>query len=441
MTFSPAHLFPKLPQDRSVVWWVALSGGLDSCVLLHALVSLKLGVEVRALHVNHQISPNATAWQGHCVAFCESLNVPCEAISVNVENSGRGIEDAAREARYSVFTQYLGENECLLTAHHADDQAETMLLRLMRGTGTRGLAAMAQQRPIGKGFLCRPLLGFTRADLEAYALANDLRWVDDESNANDDYDRNLLRNKVFPVLRERWPEFAAKWQQTADICAQNEILLDELADGDLKLACLKSELVGTSISLAFFEGLSLGRRHNLLRRWLRVEGLTTPEQHHLAQIERQLLGARQDTEAQVSWGNLVMRIFRNRLYALPLQDLPAIASQIVPFNGQMNLPNCFQLSAVYCEASELPLLDSKLPDLHCRFRQGGERCKPVGRAHSQTLKRLFQEYEVSPWLRDALPLIYSGDTLVAVADLWICEGFQVNSAGYRLKYLRNTHEP
>lgn len=439
MTFSIATLQPHLPQTHAGIWWVALSGGLDSCVLLHSLAALHLPVRLHALHINHQISPNAHAWQTHCADLCARLNIAFSSVKVDVKNSGRGIEDAAREARYAVFEQHIKRGDYLLTAHHADDQAETLLLRLMRGTGPRGLAAMAQQRSLGQGTLCRPLLNFSRAELEEYARTQGLSWINDESNADDHYDRNYLRNQVMPLLRERWPAFAGKWQQTAELCAANESLIEELATQDLMLADFKPARVGTSISLAYAESLSVARRHNLIRTWLRGQGLSTPEQQHLQQIEQQIIGGRQDAETQVTWGDVSLRVYRQRIYALPLADLPRVPDLPLEFAPTIPLSVGFQFAFEYLESSNKPLLNPNLPNLHLRFRQGGERCRPVGRAHSQTLKRLLQDYGLEPWLRESLPLVYSGDDLVAVADLWICEGFQVEGAGFWLGYSSNPY--
>lgn len=444
MVFSPERLQTYLPHPALGIWWVAFSGGLDSCVLLHALAALKLPVELRALHVNHQISPNANDWQAHCEVVCRNLSVACVAVKIDVIKAGRGLEDAARDARYQVFEQHLREGDVLFTAHHADDQAETLLLRLMRGAGPRGLAAMSRSRSLGRAQLYRPLLDFTRTELEAYATQQSLIWVNDESNADDHYDRNFLRNQVLPLLRERWPHMAQKWQQTAELCAANESLIDELAAQDLVQADLRSECVGTSISLGALKTLSIARRHNLLRHWLRGEGLSLPEQLHLAQFEQQIIHGRQDAETQVNWAEVSMRVFRGRLYALPLADLPRVdTSSAIPFElvgaQSIPLPTGTFLRCELADRGELGL-DPDLPDLQVSFRQGGERCKPAGRAHSQTLKRLLQNYAVEPWLREALPLIYSGDTLVAVSDLWICEGCQVPQGGYKLRHLWRTEK-
>ena len=435
MIFSTDQLEKYLPQTYSAVWWIALSGGLDSCVLLHSLSALGLPVKLRAFHVNHQISPNSSNWQQHCADLCAQLNVPFVAVKVDVKNSGRGIEDAAREARYAVFEQHLQAGDYLFTAHHADDQAETLLLRLMRGAGPRGLAAMSQKRMLGKGTLYRPLLHFTRSELEEYALAHDLTWVNDESNSDDHYDRNFLRNQVMPLLRERWPQFAQKWQQTVELCASSEALIEVLALQDLALADFGSAILGTSLNLSYVESLSTVRRHNLIRTWLRRQGLSRPEQQHLNQFEQQIIGARQDAETCVSWGDVSLNIYRGRLYALPWVDWSQDAQSHFDLAPVNDLPGNFRLRVDLKESSDRPLLNPELPNLHLRFRQGGERCRPIGRAHSQTLKRLLQEYGMEPWLRQSLPLIYSDNQLVAVADLWVCEGFQ-SASGYRLTYER-----
>lgn len=421
LTFSPAALRAYLPDGGNTagaVYWVGFSGGLDSTVLLHALVQLQLPVTIRALHINHQISPHADQWQAQCSAICAQLGIEFTAEKVNVINSGKGIEDAARAARYAVFERHVGAADFLLTAHHANDQAETLLLRLLRGTGPRGLAAMAAQRPLGQATLVRPLLNFSRTQLESYAREHQLRWVEDESNQDDAYDRNFLRNQVLPLLAARWPSFQRKWQQTAELCAEQELLLEAIAQEDLTCSAPRTERIGQSIDLVLLRSLSPVRQQNLLRYWLRGAGYSTPEQSHWQQIQAQLLLGRDDAEANVSWGDASLRVFRTRLYLLPAR-LPAMALTLLETSDNQSLR-----------------LKMGLPNLHIRARVGGERCKPAGRHHSQTLKKLLQEYAVEPWLREQLALVYSGDELVAVADLWVCDGFvaEAGEAGYRLSW-------
>ncbi len=424
--FSPAALRAYLPDlakcAQGTVCWVGFSGGLDSTVLLHALAQLQLPVTLRALHINHQISPHANQWQEQCAAVCAQLGVELVAERVAVVNRGKGIEDAAREARYAVFTRYLRAGDMLLTAHHANDQAETLLLRLLRGTGPRGLAAMAMQRPLGAGTLVRPLLTVSRAELETYGREHQLQWVEDESNQDDAYGRNFLRNQVMPLLARRWPVFMRKWQQTAELCAEQEQLLEAIAREDLHTAATRRERIGQSIDLAFLCSLSPVRQQNLLRYWLRSAGYNTPEQSHWRQIQQQLLLGREDAEANVTWGDLSLRVFRQRLYLLPAA-LPVLTLDMV------------EQGVVERSDDGAARLKVGLPDLHIRYRQGGERCKPAGRHHSQTLKKLLQEYALEPWLRDDLPLVYSGDTLVAVGDLWVCSGYTAE-AGEQGLHLR-----
>lgn len=420
--FSPAALGVHLPDlgnaAEGASCWVGFSGGLDSTVLLHALAQLSLPVTLRALHINHQISPQADQWQAQCAAICAQLGIEFSAEKVSVINCGKGIEDAAREARYAVFESYVSEGDYLLTAHHANDQAETLLLRLLRGTGPRGLAAMAAQRPLGQATLVRPLLNFTRAQLETYAREHQLRWVEDESNQDDGYDRNFLRNQVLPLLATRWPGFMRKWQQTAELCAEQELLLESIALEDLAAAAPRAARIGQSMDLALLRLLSPVRQQNLLRYWLRSAGYCTPEQSHWRQIQAQLLQGREDAEANVTWGDVSLRLFRARLYLLPAQ-LPTMTLALDEANDHTS-----------------PRLKVNLPQLHTRTRVGGERCKPAGRNHSQTLKKLLQEYHLEPWLRAQLPLVYSGDELVAAGDLWVCEGFvaEAGEAGYSLHW-------
>jgi tRNA(Ile)-lysidine synthase len=443
MTFSSAVLESLLPKgDTTQRLWVALSGGLDSVVLLHALASLNLATPLRALHVNHQISPHANRWQQHCESLCAELQVPFHAEVVQVERAGHGLEDAARVARYAVFERHLQAGDFLLTAHHADDQVETFFLRLLRGAGPRGLAAMAQQRPLGVGYLYRPLLTFSRAELQTYADIHQLTWVEDESNLDTHYDRNYLRQRVIPLLQERWPQLQRRIQQSADLWADSEALLMELAEQDSHQCKPRPERLGQSLCLLALAQLTIARRHNVLRYWLRNLGFDMPEQLHLQQFEQQLMAARQDAEVALGWGNLVLHRYRGRLYVLP-RPSPQTSAQVQQIQAfalnaqtaQVPLPNGGDLTFEYCEeVSGLNCLSAHLRDLSLRWRQGGERCRPAGRAHSQTLKRLLQEYALEPWWRDALPLVFSSDELVAVGDLWVCHGFvaTVGQPGYRL---------
>lgn len=443
MAFSPAALAAVLPKDDTIKrLWVGLSGGLDSMVLLHALAALRLPVPVLALHVNHQLSPHAAAWQTHCAEWCQVWHIPFFAAAVQVESRGRGLEDAARVARYQVYEEYVEENDLLLTAHHADDQLETVLLRLLRGAGPRGLAAMSRRRRLGKGEIFRPLLDFSRAELEAYARAHQLRWVEDESNLDVHYARNFLRHEIIPRLQQRWPRLQQRVQTTADLCADSEALVEVLAAEDLTRVDVRHERAGQSLDLTMLEQWSDARRHNLLRYWLRTQQFEMPERVHLAQFEQQLIAGREDSVAAVTWGSLVLRRYRGRLYVEPYCAVEncALANQpftLGPHSSEVVLSSGDRLLFEYrAQALERGHLRAGLQNLSIRGRVGGERCQPEGRSHSQALKKLLQEYRLEPWWRDRLPLVYAGEQLVAVGDLWVCKGFAASPGqpGYRLDW-------
>ncbi len=401
-------------------WWVGFSGGLDSTVLLHLLKSSCPHWPIRAIHVNHQISPNANDWQRHCEQLCQQWGVNLIVEKVSVKNQGHGIEDAARSARYAAFKKHLMLNDYLLTAHHADDQAETLLLRLLRGTGSRGLSGIAVERVFDQRQntkLLRPLLPFTRDEILSYANQHQLQWIEDESNFSEEYDRNYLRLQVMPLLQSRWPKFQLKWNQTAQLCAETETLLTEMAVADLQAINLRDERIGKSINRELFFQLSIPRQHNLLRYWLSIQGYSVPEQQHWQQIESQIFSEKTDSSINLQWGNVSLRVYQNKIFALPL---------ILP---ELTLSMTHSIADV-----SIRLLRSDLPNIHTRTRAGGERCRPAGRNHSQTLKKCLQEFGLEPWLRDSVPLIYSGDNLVAVGDLWVCAEYlaEKNQQGLKL---------
>lgn len=414
-------------------WWVAYSGGLDSAVLLHGLVAADPGVPVLALHVHHGLSAFADQWQTQCEVQCAALGVELVVEKVTVTAAGRGIEDAARAARYQAFERHLQPGDGLLLAHHQDDQAETLLLRLLRGSGPRGLAGMAASRPVGVGTLFRPLLEIPRALLEQQAHAWSLRWVDDDSNAAEVFDRNYLRLQVLPALQRRWPDFARQWQQSADLCRQSDRLQQDIAAEDWRRAGWRCERLGSSVDLEYLRGLSAFRRGNLLRYWTEQLLLELPERAHLDEVETQLIAGRDDSVAEVSWGGVRLRRFRDRLYLLPAEEGAAVALPPAPLLWDGRQPLVWGGWQLRLE----PVSDGgfRLPPAGFAVirRQGGERCHPHSRQHSQTLKKLLQEAEVEPWLRAELPLLTANGEIAVVADLWFCRGWAAEAGqGYRL---------
>jgi tRNA(Ile)-lysidine synthase len=423
---TPPIALDTLQPAAGACGWVGFSGGLDSTVLLHWLVQQRPAWPVRAVHVNHGLSPNAGQWQHQCEQICRELGVELQVVKVALEAAVGNLEAAAREARYHAFTQVLSRGDVLLLAQHQDDQAETLLYRLMRGAGTRGLAAMAAERPLGVARLCRPLLQVDRAELEAYAQKHALRWVEDESNTDVSFDRNYIRHRVLPVLHQRWPAAARSLARSAQLSRANDTLLTEYAAADLRSMDEQTVAMGFCLSAPKLASISAPRRHNLLRHWLEQRFNQLPTGKALAEIDGQLIQA-EGHGALVVAGAVTLRRFNQGLYALhlPLQWQPA------PGQPALKWPDITQ-PVILPGGDALTLQPATgvgigarwlQGEVHIQWRVGGERCTPAGRAHSQTLKKLLQEYRVPTWLRARVPLLYINGELAAVADYWVCRRF------------------
>ncbi len=420
MSFESADLRDALQGlPDTTRWLVGLSGGVDSVVLLHSLLSLELDQPIIAIHVNHGLSANAAQWEQHCRSLCDQWEVPLECCKVDVVNQGKGIEDAARLSRYNAMSQFMQQGDVLLLAHHQDDQAETMLFRLLRGAGPYGLSAMDFCRNFSQGYIARPLLNFSKESLRQYALLNELIWMEDDSNDDISFDRNYLRQQVMPVLEERWPGFASRWQRSAEACHQSDKLSHDLSLLDLERCDEIKERWGYSLCFASLSLLPRYRRNNLLRNWVRLRGFEIMERKHLEEADKQLFEAAV-SGAVVQWANTALRLYSERLYLTPVQKAQALSTTL-RWHGQapLTLEDGSELHA----RQSFNGLRAKAEGYEVRWRVGGERCQPEGRRHSQTLKKLLQEYGLEPWLRDRVPLIYSDGELAAVGDLWVCKDF------------------
>lgn len=408
-----AHLLSRLAPWRSApAWRVALSGGLDSTVLLHLLAQLAKHESLpplSAIHIHHGLQAVADAWPEHCRRLCARLGVPLRVEYVQVD-SGASLERAARDARYAALANALGQGECLLTAQHRDDQVETVLFRLFRGAGVRGLAGMPAERTLGVGWLLRPLLDCSRAELESYARSQGLEWIDDPSNASDDLDRNYLRNQVLPDISHRWPSAAESIVRSAGHLAESQALLDELAQLDLAKADERSEYAGMSLpSLALepLAGLGDPRQRNALRHWLARHALL-PDSAHWAGWQT-LRDARADAEPVWRLADGELRRAEGRLWWLSnawLNFLPQERDWI-----EVSSP-------LYLTGNGSLHFHGGLPagPLRVRYRQGGEVMSLAGRGR-RDLKRLLNEAGVPAFLRGRLPLLWRADELLGVASL------------------------
>ena len=414
------------------------SGGRDSSVLLHALTGLRAhlpgDLEIRAVHVDHGLSAHAGAWSQHCAAVCSALALPCQILRVNAKpQSGESPEAAARGARYQAITALIEAGDVLLTAHHQDDQAETLLLQLLRGAGPHGLAAMPAHAPFGAGWLARPLLDVTAVELASYTEQHQLSWIEDPSNFDTGFERNYLRHEVMPHFKRQWPAVSRTLSRAAAHAAEAASVLDALADSDMQSVQGPAQ---DTLSVSGLLKLDEARQRNVLRRWFRRQNILVPATVHLQHIQHDILNAAADSIPCVGWGSVKQgaeaRRYRDLIYAMP--RLPVHNPDTI-LTWDMRQPltlagvGTFTASPVPGEGIKASLLTEH--SVSVRFRQGGERCRPAGRGHTHELRKLFQERGVPPWQRDRLPLIYIGDELAAVANLWVCEPFHaaVNEPG------------
>lgn len=400
---------------------LALSGGLDSSVLLHLLAAAKQTIpfQLHAMHVHHGLSSNADAWADFCMQQCQLLNVPLEVVRVQLDlNSKQGIEAAARQLRYEALFDFKVNGitpDFVVTAHHQDDQAETLLLQLFRGAGVKGLASMATIDESRR--LMRPLLDMSRQTLQEYAEQHNIPWCNDESNDNTQYERNFVRHDVMPVLATRYQSVKSVLARTASHLAEANDLLDTLAKIDADKL-----LQNNSLCLQALTALDLARAKNLLRWWFSQNQLAMPTSEHLTEIIQQLFNAKSDANIKIQLQNLSLKRYQQRAYLC----IERIAEPFdLTWNGEshLSLPNGGQLYFKQVVGSGLALKHG-MTKLRITNRDGGERFKPDVLRPTRTLKHLLQEANIPPWQRVHLPLIYWHDTLALVPNIGVAHELQ-----------------
>jgi len=435
MAFTPDKLIPLLQsQSRMSRLLVAFSGGMDSHVLLHALCQIQdeIVVPVSAVYADHGLQAESAKWAEHCRQVCEALNTPFQSLALTIHRQpGESLEAAAREARYAAFSALVGEGDLLVTAHHQDDQAETLLLQLLRGAGPAGLAAMPASKAFASGCHIRPLLAFSHDDLRQYAQQCDLRWIEDSSNQNDAFDRNYLRNKVIPLIKQRWPSMNATMARSASHCAEAVEVLND----DVKRALDKwlTDDVQTLPVAPLLEMTDAQLKH-LLRGWIERLGLPAINHHKLENIRSNLLNAGPDRMPVIAWSGGELRRYQGKVYlGQPLKSFDS--TLCLPWPGHLPLRLPADLGEISLVPSPWGLCKDKVTSGCCeiRFRQGGETLRPAGRGISITLKQLFQEHSIPPWLRDRIPLLYIDKELAAVSDFCFAEPFIAQKCDEALK--------
>ncbi|MGH8615276.1 MAG: tRNA lysidine(34) synthetase TilS [Gammaproteobacteria bacterium] len=424
--FTSENLFEALrrfpPAGRYVP---AISGGVDSMVLLHALVSLPQAQhKINPIHINHGLSPDSKARAKLCQRACARLAVPVTVLDIDARSPpGESPEAWARDLRYGAMETMMRPGDMIVTAHHRDDNCETLLLQLLRGAGPHGLAAMPECRSLGCGWLGRPLLGYSRDQLLAYASRHELDWIDDASNRDLRYARNFLRRQVMPSLKQRWPGCGSTLARATKQQAEAAMLLDRLAENDLGSVVEPTN----GLDVAAFKSLEHPRLRNALRFWIRRLGFSLPSEAKLDQIVKTVLGAKPDASPCVAWRGAEVRRYRNKVYLLapsgplgPRSLLTWTPNETVSIAGGT-------LYAVRALGRGIKVSAFERGHLEVRLRTGGERCRPVGHAHHKPLKKLLQEAAIPPWVRERIPLIYVGGELAAVAGHWVCHSFQASA--------------
>ena len=405
---------------------IAYSGGLDSHVLLHLMSQLRAQNSewsLRAVHVHHGLSPHADRWVEHCRTVCVDLNIDfhCEYLHESLP-TGESVEAWARQARYAALEKSLTPGAILLTAHTQNDQAETVLLQLLRGAGPKGLAAMPQQQVFASGLLFRPLLNLTRQQLHEYALQQKFSWIEDESNADHRFDRNFLRHRIIPVLRERWPQLEKNISRSAQHCAEAISGLEDLARLDLSAKI--SEQIPQTLSIELLRTLSPARQRNLLRYWLSGLGCRLPNTRHMQRIQQDLVNSSVDSQPQVSWDHWIMR--RHRQWLIVERKAATMnLTEFLPWDlsAPLELPHGLGRLVAVQQLNGGLSLNINPEQLTIRFRRGGERCRLAGKNQSTSLKKLFQEWDIPSWRRSTIPLLYYGDELAAIIGYGICAEF------------------
>lgn len=396
-------------------WVVGFSGGLDSTVLLHLLCRYTKANPQKTfscVHVNHGLSANAHIWQTHCVDVCGKLLVPIEVLSVNLDSKGN-LEQQAREARYSAIEEHIDGAGTLFLGHHQNDQVETFMLRLKRGAGPTGLSGMTQLSEIRNVYRFRPLLNIQRSALEDYAREHKLQWIEDESNQDDQFDRNFLRNQIIPKLEDRWPQFLGQVARSANFCREQQQLIDEVAH--TYLANVLDE--NRRVNLKLLGSYSQAWQKQILRLWLANYPLRMPSEKVLEEILAQSLNGKIDATPSIHHDGLCISRFQDKLVIYsPRQDFSGYSLTFNVLEG-VNLPS---------NLGRWELVESKKLDMgfHCSssdvvtvsFGQFGRRFKPHDSHVTKPIKQWFKLWQIPPWERSCIPIFSLNDQVVQVGD-------------------------
>lgn len=410
--------------SNSEKFWIAYSGGMDSSVLLHLFYSNKNKIrqKIEAVFVHHGLQNEADEWAKFCKEQCQQYELPYTELRISEDcPKGESVEAWAREKRYTLIEENMKDNDVLFTGHHQDDQVETFFLQAFRGAGPRGLASMPETKEKLKTFLVRPLLNYTRNDLKHYAEKNKLVWRNDKSNSDNRYDRNYFRHQLAPVIEERWPAYRETISRLINNQNECRLLLNEIAAEDIKLTKHKN-----SLDLDIVKTLSSARQKNLVFAWLEELNFKIPGFRNIEKIISDVINSATDKSPCVNWADVEVRRYKNRLYALRAKQE---FDTNIEFKWKPDMVlNIFNETLFAKSEQGKGISKNKVKDAEfvIRFRQGGETIRPDNFSHTKTVKQLFQERAVLPWLRDKVPLIYLDNELVAIPGFCVDERFSAN---------------
>ena len=404
---------------------LAFSGGVDSVVLLDLLVNvLKESDALRIIHINHNLNEHSNDWAQFSSEICEKYDLPLICESVEPKRHGKGLEADARELRYQSFRDVIQDDEYLLTGHHQDDQMETLLYRIFRGTGIDGLMAIRREIKFGKGFLYRPMLNISREKIEEYAQLKNLKWIYDSSNDDSSYDRNFLRKDIIPLIKKRWPSVENKVSRLSVIAEQNQLLLNELAAEDV--GQLKNY---NHLDIETLSEKSYPRIINIFRFMIKKNNMSVPSMQVLNEGIKTLMHSKSKSPS-MTWNDNTIRRYKHRLYFLnsALNSPNDLSNEMSwDIKKTINLgKNLGSIQARFLNGEGISL--NRCPsNLAIKYRKGGEEIKPSGHKITKSLKNLFQENNVLPWVRDKIPLIYVDQELISVGDLWFNQDFKASA--------------
>jgi tRNA(Ile)-lysidine synthase len=403
-------------------FYIAYSGGVDSHVLLHCCASIThLKDKFTAVYVHHGLQAEAESWAKHCEKTAKDLGVEFLTLRVNANAApGESPEEAARNARYAALKSLIKADDALLLAQHREDQLETVLLQLFRGSGLRGLSGMPERMAFGAGVMLRPLLNTPKQAISDYAHAHQLSWVEDPSNQSNDYDRNFLRNAVVPLLKQRWSAIDKTVARSAKHCADAQVLVDEVAD---ELFGAVFNLVDKTLSISRLSEHHSHPQQLIVRHWFRHRGLKMPAQAKVERILNEVVAAAGHRDPVLSGQGYSIRRYRDKLYCLTNLSGTEPQDRVWPA-GQASI-KITDDRTLSCVPSSKGISRERWQDatVEVRFRRGGEKIRLPGREGHHSLKNLFQEAGIPPWERDVMPFVYLNDTLAAVGDLWVSAAF------------------